>query len=60
MVLPEHGRGIMAKLKLLSCKKNSSLLDASFHTRVFYQNDKHHGGPISLGIFMRTVDANLF
>ena len=50
MMLPEHGRGIIVKLKLLSCKKNSSLFDASFHMSV-NQNDNHHGGPISLGIF---------
>ena len=59
MMLPEHGPGIIVKLKLLSCKKNSSLLDASFHTSV-NQNDSHHGGSISLGIFMKAVDANLF
>ena len=59
MMLPEHGPGIIVKLKLLSCKKNSSLLDASFHMSV-NQNDNHHGGPISLGIFMKAVDANLF
>ena len=58
MMLPEHGPGIIVKLKLLSCKKNSSLLDASFHMSV-NQNDNHHGGPISLGIFMKAVDANL-
>ena len=34
MMLPEHGPGIIVKLKLLSCKKNSSLLDASFHMSV--------------------------
>ena len=55
MMLPEHGPGIIVKLKLLSCKKNSSLLDASFHMSV-KQNDNHHGGPISLGIFMKAVD----
>ena len=59
MMLPERGPGIIVKLKLLSCKKNSSLLDASFHMSV-NQNDNHHGGPISLGIFMKAVDANLF
>ena len=48
-MLPEHGPGIIVKLKLLSCKKNS-LLDASFHMSV-NQNDTHHGGPTSLGIF---------
>ena len=58
MMLPEHGPGIIVKLKLLSCKKNSSLLDASFHMSV-NQNDNHHG-PISLEIFMKAVDANLF
>ena len=58
MMLPKHGPGIIVKLKLLSCKKNSSLLDASFHMSV-NQNDNHHGGPISLGIFMKAVDANL-
>ena len=59
MMLPEHGPGIIVKLKLLSCKKNNSLLDASFHMSV-NQNDYQHGGPISLGIFMKAVDANLF
>ena len=59
MMLPEHGPGITVKLKLLSCKKNSSLLDASFHMSV-NQTDNHHGGPISLGIFMKAVDENLF
>ena len=38
MMLPEHGPGNIVKLKLLSCKKNSSLLDASFHMSV-NQND---------------------
>ena len=38
MMLPEHGPGIIVKLKLLSCKKKSSLLDASFHMSV-NQND---------------------
>ena len=28
----EHGPGIIVKIKLLPCKKNSSLLDVSFHT----------------------------
>ena len=56
MMLPKHGPGIIVKLKLLSCKKNSSLLDVSFHMSV-NQNDNHHGGPI--GIFMKAVDANL-
>ena len=42
-MLPEHGPGITVKLKLLSCKKNSSLLQASFHMSV-NQNDNHHGG----------------
>ena len=50
MMLPEQGPGIIVKLELLSCKKNSSLLHASFHISV-NQNDSHHGGPISLGIF---------
>ena len=59
MMLPEHGPGIIVNLKLLSCKKNSSLLDASFHMSV-NQNDNHHGGPISFGIFMKAVDENLF
>ena len=59
MMLLEHGPGINEKLKLLPCTKNSSLLDASFHMSV-NQNDNHHGGPISLGIFMKAVDANLF
>ena len=59
MMLPKHGPGIIVKLKLLSCKKNSSLLDASFHMSVNH-NDNHYGGPISLGIFMKAVDANLF
>ena len=59
MMLPEHGPGIIVKLKLLSCKKNSSLLDASFHMSA-NQNDNHHGGPISLGVFMKAFDANLF
>ena len=30
MMLAEHGPGIIVKLKLLSCKKNSSLLDVHF------------------------------
>ena len=70
MMLPEHGPGIIVKLKLLSCKKNSGPLDASFHTSInqndkpFHmsvnQNDNHNGGPILHGIFMKTVDANLF
>ena len=59
MMLPEHGPGIIVKLKLLPCKKSSSLLDASFHMSV-NQNDNHQGGPISLGIFMKVADANLF
>ena len=59
MMLPEHGPGIIVKLKFLCCKKNSSLLDASFYMSV-NQNDNHHGGPISLGIFMKAVNANLF
>ena len=61
MILLEHGPGIIVKLKLhvLPCKNNGSLLDASFHMSV-NQNDNHHGGPISLGIFMKAVDANLF
>ena len=59
MMLPEHGPGFIVKLKLLSCKKISSLLDASFHMSV-NQNDNHHSGPISLGIFMKAVDENLF
>ena len=59
MMLPKHGPGIIVKRKLLFCKKNSSLLDASFHMSVNH-NDYHHGGPISLGIFMKAVDANLF
>ena len=59
IMLPEHGPDIIVKLKLLSCKKNSSLLDASFHMSV-NQIDNHHGGPISLGIFMKANDANLF
>ena len=59
MMLPEHGPGIIVKLKLLSCKKNSSLLDVSFHMSV-NQNENHHGGPISLRIFTKAVDANLF
>ena len=42
MMLPEHGPGIIVKLKLLSCKKINSLLDASFHISV-NQNDNHHG-----------------
>ena len=58
-MLPEHSPGIIVNFKLLSCKKNSSLLDASFNMSV-NQNDNHHGGPISLGIFMKVVDANLF
>ena len=58
-MLPEHGPGIIVKLKLLSGKKKSSLLDASFHMSV-NQNGNHHGGPISLGIFMKAVDAHLF
>ena len=58
MMLPEHGPGIIAKLRSLSCKKKSSLLDASFHMSV-NQNDTHHDGPISLGIFMKAVDTNL-
>ena len=33
-MLPEHGPGVIVELKLLSCKKNSSLLDASFHMSV--------------------------
>ena len=59
MMLSEHGPGVIVELKLLSCKKNSSLLGASFHMSV-NQKDNHHGGPISLGIFMKAVDANLF
>ena len=59
MMLPEHGPGIFVNVKLLSCKKNSSLLDVSFHMSV-NKNDNHHGGRISLGIFMKAVDANLF
>ena len=59
MLLPKHGPGIIVKLKLLSCKKNSSLLDVSFHMSVNH-NYNHHGGPISLGIFMKAADANLF
>ena len=59
MMLPEHGPGVIVKLKLLSCKKNSSLLDASFHMSINHK-DNHHGGPISLGIFMKAADANLF
>ena len=58
MMLPEHGPGIIVKLKLLSCKKNSSLLAASFHMNVNRNN--HHGCLISLGIFMKADDANLF
>ena len=40
-MLLEHGSGIIVKLKLLSCTKNSSLhvLDASFYMSV-NQNDK--------------------
>ena len=59
MMLSEHGLGIIVKLKLLCCKKNSSQLDASFHMSV-NQNDNHHGGPSSLGIFMKAFDVNLF
>ena len=59
MLLPELGPGIIVKLKLLSCKKKSSLLDASFHMSV-NQNDNHHGGPILLGIFMKAVDSIFF
>ena len=36
-----------------------SLLDASFHMSV-NQNDNHYGGPISLGFFMKAVEADLF
>ena len=42
MMLHEHGPGIIVNVKLLSCKKNSSLLDVSFHMSV-NQNDNHHG-----------------
>ena len=59
MMLPKHFPGIVVNLKLLSCKKNRSLLDASFHMSVNH-NGNHHGGPVLLGIFMKTVDANLF
>ena len=59
MMLPEYGPSIIVTLKLLSFKKYSSLLDAPFHMSV-NQNDSHHGDPISLGIFMKAVDANLF
>ena len=44
------GPGIIVKIKLLPCKKNSSLLDVSFHTSV-NQNDNHHGCPISHGVY---------
>ena len=61
MMLSEHGPGVIVEqiTSKLSCKKNSSLLGASFHMSV-NQKDNHHGGPISLGIFMKAVDANLF
>ena len=58
-MLLEHGPDIIVKLKLLSCKKNSSLFDASFHMSV-NRNDSHHGGPISHGIFMKAVEEDLY
>ena len=52
-MLLEHGPDIV-KLILLSCKKNSSLFDASFHMSV-NQNDNHHGGPIHVEFLWRQL-----
>ena len=73
MMLPEHGPGIIVKLKFLSCKKNSRCVISYEQRRIklliiiiyvldmsVNQNDNYHDGPISLGTFMKAVDANLF